>query len=162
MKMPKALKVVHMSKKQKAFELFSQGMRPSNPEVKSLGLKPKSLYNYFQEFKHSFGGEQLIEKENTDKEAPAKVIPKGVKGGLAVTDALSQTSYLQLVPQVQQLPLTPDIFMSYGCALKKGYEGTFADWLSLVCRDFWFGREIDMYAEVSGITPSGDKGQDNG
>lgn len=147
-----------MSKKQKAFELFSQGMRPSDKEVKDLGLKPKSLYNYFQEFKHLSGGGQLIGTEKSYKQTPATVGAKGVKGGLPTTDALSQTSYLQLVPQVQQLALTPDIFFSYMYALKKGYKGTFADWLSLVSRDFWLGREIDFYAEVTGISSSGDRG----
>ncbi len=29
------------------FELFDQGKRPSDPEVKALGLKRKSTYNYF-------------------------------------------------------------------------------------------------------------------
>lgn len=143
-----------MSKKQKAFEFFSEGLRPSDKEVKDLGLKPKSLYNYYQQWKKSSGGGQLIGKEKIDKQALATVGAKGVKGGLPVTDALSQTAYLQLIPQVQQLALTPDIFFSYMCALKNGYEGTIGDWLSLVSRDFWFGRGRDTYAEVSGISSS--------
>ena len=49
-----------MSKKAKAFELFGQGKRPSDPEVKALGLSPKSRYNYFQEWKKSSGGGQPI------------------------------------------------------------------------------------------------------
>ena len=40
-----------MSKKQQAFELFSQGKRPSNPDLKALGLPNKTLYKYFQAFK---------------------------------------------------------------------------------------------------------------
>ena len=140
-----------MSKKQQAFELFSQGKRPSDPEVKSLGLKSKSLYNYYQEFKHSFGAGQLIGTVK-GKQALATVSAKGVKGGLPTTDALSQTSYLQLVPHVQQLALTPDIFMSYMCALKNGYQGTIGDWLSLVSRDFWLGRGRNFYQEVTGIS----------
>ena len=44
-----------MSKKEKAFELFSQGKRPSDPEVKALGLSAKTRYNYFQEYKRARG-----------------------------------------------------------------------------------------------------------
>ncbi len=39
------------SKKAKAFQLFSQGKRPSDPEVKTLGLKPASIYRYYQDWK---------------------------------------------------------------------------------------------------------------
>ena len=34
-----------------AFELFDQGKRPSGPEVKALGIKFKTSYNYFQDWK---------------------------------------------------------------------------------------------------------------
>jgi len=44
-----------MSKKEEAFELFSQGKRPSSPEVKALGLAAKSRYNYFLEWKKLSG-----------------------------------------------------------------------------------------------------------
>lgn len=44
-----------MSKKEEAFELFSQGKRPSSPEVKALGLSAKTRYNYYQEWKKSNG-----------------------------------------------------------------------------------------------------------
>lgn len=39
------------SKKAKAFLLFSQGKRPSDSEVKALGIKPTSAYRYYQEWK---------------------------------------------------------------------------------------------------------------
>lgn len=139
-----------MSKKHKAFELFSQGLRPSDPQVKSLGLKAKTLYNYFQEFKHLSGSEKPI--------GMVKAKPVTVTFAKQ-TNAVSQAALLNLVPQTLSLPLSPDIYMSYMCALKKGYEGDLADWLSLVSRDFWFGRDIDMYAEVSGISPQAHKGE---
>ena len=44
-----------MSKKEEAFELFSQGKRPSSPEVKALELSAKTRYNYYQEWKKSNG-----------------------------------------------------------------------------------------------------------
>lgn len=34
-----------------AFELFSQGKRPSDPEVKELGIKNATLYRYFRFWK---------------------------------------------------------------------------------------------------------------
>lgn len=139
-----------MSKKDQAFALFDQGKRPGDQEVKNLGLKPKTTYNYYQGWKKSGGTTGAEEKEG--KQALATVTAKGVKGGLPTTDALSQTSYLQLVPHVQQLALTPDIFMSYMCALKNGYQGTIGDWLSLVSRDFWLGRGRNFYQEVTGIS----------
>lgn len=42
-----------MSKKDEAFILFSEGKRPSDEEVKALGLSTRTRYNYHQEFKKS-------------------------------------------------------------------------------------------------------------
>ncbi|MFC1909995.1 hypothetical protein ACFLXC_01720 [Chloroflexota bacterium] len=39
------------TRKARAFQLFSQGKRPSDPEVKSLGIKPSSAYRYYQAWK---------------------------------------------------------------------------------------------------------------
>lgn len=104
-------------------------------------------------------------KEAADKLATSKGKPKSDKPSqpkLKTTDALSETSLLQMIPQVQQLPLTPDIFMSYMCALKNGYTGTIAQWLSLVSRDFWLGRGRNFYEEVSEIDAIGEKGSNDG
>lgn len=46
-----------MSKKDEAFRLFDEGKKPSDPEVKALGLSAKTRYNYFQEHKKSRGGD---------------------------------------------------------------------------------------------------------
>ena len=37
--------------KEMAFQLFDQGKRPSDPEVKELGIKPNSAYRYYQQWK---------------------------------------------------------------------------------------------------------------
>ncbi len=37
--------------KEKAFRLFDEGKRPSDPEVKALDIKPNSAYRYYQEWK---------------------------------------------------------------------------------------------------------------
>lgn len=44
------------SNKAKAFLLFSQSKRPSDPEVKILGIKAESAYRYYQAWKKAHGG----------------------------------------------------------------------------------------------------------
>lgn len=39
------------TKKARAFQLFSQGKRPSDSEVKILGIKPETAYRYYQNWK---------------------------------------------------------------------------------------------------------------
>ena len=51
-----------MSKKDQAFDLFNQGFRPGDPEVKTLALKPKSRYNYYQLWKKSSGATEVIDE----------------------------------------------------------------------------------------------------
>lgn len=41
------------TKKAKAYQLFDKGRRPSDPEVKALGIKPSSAYRYFQAWKRA-------------------------------------------------------------------------------------------------------------
>lgn len=43
------------TRKARAFQLFSQGKRPSDPEVKGLGIKPGSAYRYYQAWKKTHG-----------------------------------------------------------------------------------------------------------
>ena len=70
------------------------------------------------------------------------------------TDAASETSILEFTPQVQKFAMTPDIFMSYMCALMEGYKKDLGQWLSLVSRDFWLGRGRNFYAEVANFDPN--------
>jgi hypothetical protein len=39
------------SKKAQAFQLYNEGKRPSDSEVKSLGIKPETAYRYYQDWK---------------------------------------------------------------------------------------------------------------
>lgn len=39
------------SMKERAFQLFDEGIRPGDPQVKSLGMKPNTSYRYYQEWK---------------------------------------------------------------------------------------------------------------
>lgn len=134
-----------MSKKEKAFGLFSQSKRPSDPEVKALGLSPKTRYNYFQEWKKLPPSGQPAAMPGSK---PSTVV------AYPSTEAVSQAVFLKLVPQTLSLPLTPNVFMSYLCALKKGFKRDLGAWIDLACADFWTGRGIDFYAEVSGIKSS--------
>jgi len=63
-----------------AFELFDQGKRPSNPEVKALGLKTKTTYNYFQDWKKL--GETTSGVQKGSESSPPQ--PKKVVGGSAI------------------------------------------------------------------------------
>jgi len=42
------------SRKARAFQLFSQGRRPSDPEVRALGVKPETTYRYHQEWERTY------------------------------------------------------------------------------------------------------------
>lgn len=46
-------------KKAKAFLLFNQGKRPSDPEVKTLGIKPNTAYRYYQAWKEARNSSNL-------------------------------------------------------------------------------------------------------
>lgn len=76
-----------------------------------------------------------------------------------LTKDVNKTAILQLIPQVQQLPMTPDIYMSFYFALVNGYEGQIGDWINLCLRDFWFGRGIDFFAGISEIGHPSDDGE---
>ena len=39
------------SAKERAFRLFDQDKRPSDPEVRALGVKPTTTYRYYQQWK---------------------------------------------------------------------------------------------------------------
>lgn len=92
------------------------------------------------------------------EQAPAPMGSNKPKGEGSVppigtsTTEITEATALKLVPKVQSIPLTPDIFIGYMCALARGFEGDIADWLSLASRDFWYGREINPYEVVSGFT----------
>ena len=81
-----------------------------------------------------------------------KVIPVSTaKVAPGTTPNVSEAALLRMVAQSQIVVMTPDIYMSYMCALKKGFEGTLAGFLSVAAVDFWKGRGIDPFKEVSGI-----------
>ena len=69
------------------------------------------------------------------------------KTGLVETDSASETQILQFVAHVQKVSMTVNMFISYGCAVKNGFEGTFGDFLDMICLDFWACRGRNMFEE---------------
>ncbi len=89
------------------------------------------------------------------KEDPAK-LPK------LTTETVSATA-LQLIPQVQQVPLSPGIYNGYLCAKIRGFSGTIADWLELASVNFWTVRGHNPFAIVGGyVSRENEGGQDGG
>lgn len=126
----------------------------------AAGFKPPSLDPEF--IKNAKKPTKFV-KKNTGEQTPAKEDGKegqeegDVKVSKAIppkTTAASQTAILQFVTKIQPIAMTPDIYMSYMCAVKNGYELSLAEWISLVARDFWLGRERNFYAEAAEYSQS--------
>jgi hypothetical protein len=118
-----------MSKKEQAFELFSQGKRPSDPDLKALGLPNKTLYSYFQAFKKNGGsfkpsGTQIQPLSST-KEQPLHTFVLGD----------------------ERIPLfrvdIDDAFDQYRDVRDMGAEGDFSSFVRVACR---FMRAIHQVA----------------
>ena len=85
---------VGTARRDQAFELFDQGNRPSSPEVKALGLKSKTLYNYFQEWKKAQGLVGEVPAHNGNGNQPSQ------KAGKApLTTQFEGAAYLQIQPR---------------------------------------------------------------
>lgn len=128
------------------FELFDQGKRPSDEEVKALGFKSKTRYNYFQEWKKR--GETT---PGVQKGSPPQ--PKKVVSGATI--------------EVGKITITPENwgFTQYGAILvldtynkaKRdiNYGGTVGDFICDICE---FYRRILNYKEVEYVRTTGEGG----
>ena len=94
-----SFRVVKMSKKSKAFELFNQGYRPGDKEVKALGLKSKTTYNYYQLWKKS--GPVVITEDVGDKES------QRITGDSQTSNVPQVATLMKFIPQTVVCPLTP-------------------------------------------------------
>lgn len=129
-----------------AFEFFEQGKRPSDPEIKALGLKPKTTYNYFQEWK------KLAETTSKLPEGSPPQ-PQRVVAGRSI--------------EVGKITITPENwgFTQYGAILvldtynkaKRdiNYGGTVGDFICDICE---FYRRILNYREVDYVRTAGEGG----
>lgn len=122
-----------------AFALFDQGFRPGSDEVKALGLKPKSRYNYFQEWKKThpeLGGSATPDSKGTTT----------IKGGIPTAPLV-----------VGKITITPEnwgmnqdgailILDTYNKSKRDlNYGGTIGDFLCDICE---FYRRVLNYTEV--------------
>jgi len=127
-----------------AFELFDQGRRPSDPEVKALGLKSKATYNYFQEWKKLSETTSGVQKGSEGSPEGSLKEPQKVAGRAPI--------------KVGKITITPENWgmTQYGAILildtyskaKRDidYGGTIGEFLCDICE---FYRRILNYTEVS-------------
>ena len=64
------------TKREKAFELFSQGFLPLSPEVKALGLHPSNRYKYYHQWE-SLGKPSGVEKGHSSSTMVGSKLPAG-------------------------------------------------------------------------------------
>lgn len=79
---------------------------------------------------------------------------KALPPDLRRTPNYTEATRLYLTNRFYVMPNTPDMYVSYMCALKKGFTGTPVAWFSICARDYWEGRQRNMFQEVSGYVPS--------
>lgn len=118
-----------------AFELFGEGKRPSDEAVKALGLKSKTTYNYYQEWKKQQGTTPEIEKGSTPQSQ--KVLGKAIEvGKITITpENWGMTQYGAIL-----------ILDTYNKTKKDiGYSGTVGEFL---CDITEFYRRVLNYKEV--------------
>lgn len=84
------------SKKEQAFALFDQGRRPSDPEVKELGVKKETLYRYFTYWK----SENPSRTETTESSSPTRT-------GTGIVADKTSGSFIKVVPKVTVIGHTP-------------------------------------------------------
>lgn len=73
---------VLMSKKDQAFELFSQGKKPNDPELEVLGLKKESKRKYFGDWKMTKAKPIIEEVPVVVEEVPVAPVPLMVRASL--------------------------------------------------------------------------------
>jgi len=130
--------ITKKSKKTLACELFEQGKSPGDSEVKALGLKPKSTYDYFQEWKRQ------------------KKVVNSTTNGTAIPPAKPSVSPGKPI-EVGKITITPEnwgmtqhgailILDTYNKAKRDiRYGGTIGEFLCDICE---FYRRVLNYKEV--------------
>lgn len=58
-------------------------------------------------------------------------------------------SMYKMVPMQATIINTPIMWASYACAIAHGYKRSYEDFISLTMLDFWLGREINPFEELS-------------
>jgi len=129
-----------------AFQLFDEGKRPSDPEVKALGLKSKTRYNYFQLWKKL--GAAIPEISGGSPGEPHKVVGRAIEvGKITITPenwGMSQYGAILILDTYNKAKA--DI----------GYSGTMGEFLCDICE---FYRRILNYKEVEYVRATGEGGR---
>lgn len=130
-----------MSKKEQTFALFDQGKRPGDQEVKSLGLNPKTTYNYYQEWKKSGGATGVEEKEG-----------KNVKGqSLPTTTDINNAQVIRFQPHVITYPFTPIMAIARQVAIEEWNwpsDIRFEDFIDTILYQFFKDRGIILQGYI--------------
>jgi len=138
-----------------AFELFYTGKRPSDPEVKSLKIKSKTCYNYFQKWKKEAG----IEPANPQ---PKKGSNGGSPDGKKVVGKPVEVGKITITPENWGMSQYGAIVIldSYDKAKTDiGYTGTIGDF---ICDVFKFYRRCMNYMEVQYARTTGEGERSSG
>ena len=115
-----------MTNKEKAFKLFSQNKQPKDPEVKALGIKYKTLHEYWR----------LYQKGE-------RTSPRGSRAQVASGDALSTAN----LAQASFLTISPKQFTMTSTLLWQAREAAIREWgwdPNITPEDF-----LDTYLYVS-------------
>ena len=56
---------------------------------------------------------------------------------------------VELIPQVHQIPSTPDIMAPFYAARLSGYKGSLGEWFALTGLEFWTSRNLNPYSIVA-------------
>lgn len=126
-----------------AFQLFDEGKRPSDPEVKALGIKSKTRYNYFQMWKKR--GETTPGAPEGSLGGPQKVVGRAIEVGKITISpenwGMSQYGAILILDTYNKAKA--DI----------GYGGTIGEFLCDICE---FYRRILNYKEVEYVRADGE------
>ena len=95
------------SKRQQAFQLFSEGYGPSSPEVKALGLTSGTRMTYHYDWDHMGRPVPSEEMVIGSREQPVTKANVGLAGGESI-GAIRETAVELLKLPAEQLPLAPE------------------------------------------------------
>ena len=132
-----------MTKKDQAFSLFDQGKKPSSPEVKQLGLKPKTLYNYFQLWKKSGGS--IGSEDEKGRHA------KGQDSSLPTTTDIDNAQIIKFQPHVFTCAFTPIMYIARQAATERwGWNPNiaFEDFIDTILYHFFKDRGITLQGYI--------------
>jgi len=139
--------------KELAFELFEQGKKPSDPEVKALHVKAKTTYAYYQDWKK--GGVIAPSTSGvTDGSKPPTIVPPS--GSKSTTTKPIEVGKITITPENWGMTQFGAILIldTYNKTKRDiNYGGTIGEFLCDICE---FYRRILNYKEVEYVRGTGE------